>query len=75
VRFDTSAIILGVVLGALIGRWWVILLAVPFGVFAAITIDIEGLSDTEIAALTIFAVAVSLAAGVILRKGIGWLSR
>lgn len=68
--FETSAIIFGVLVGALIGQWWAVLLALPFGVFAAIRFDIEGFSDAEIATLSSFVVAISLAAGVVLRKGV-----
>jgi hypothetical protein len=59
---------LGLVLGALIGRWWSIALAVPAGLIGSSTYSWEGFSDTEVAVAIGSTVAIGLALGTAIRK-------
>ena len=72
---EGSTLIVSVLVGALVGRWWALLLAFPAGVIAASTFSFEGFSDAEVGTLFGIAVAVGLIAGVALRKGVGRFSR
>lgn len=65
---------MSVLAGAVIGRWWSIVLAVPAGVAAASTFSFEGFSDAGVGVLFGIAVAIGLVAGTALRKAIGALN-
>lgn len=64
-----------ILVGAVIGRWWSIALAVPGGFAAGQALEFEGLTDVEMSLLTGFAVAIGLAVGAAARKGLGLLGR
>jgi hypothetical protein len=59
---------LGVVFGALIGRWWSIALAVPAGLIGSSRYSWEGFSDTEVAVAIGSTVAIGLVIGIGIRK-------
>jgi hypothetical protein len=48
---EAVTIATSVLVGALVGRWWVVVLAVPAGIFAQSVFSFEGFSDTEVAVL------------------------
>lgn len=61
--------------GALVARWWVLVLAVPGGLIAAGIFSFEGFSDTEVGVLFGIAVVIGLAVGVVVGKGLRKLGR
>jgi hypothetical protein len=75
VGLEVTTIAVGVLIGVIIGRWWSILFALPAGLVAQSMYSFEGFSDTGVAVLFGIAVAIGLALGVLVRKGIGrWVS-
>lgn len=72
---EGSTIAASVVVGALVGRWWSIVFAVPAGFIAQSMFSFEGFSDTEVAVLFGIASAIGLAIGTALRKGAALLIR
>lgn len=65
---EAAFIASGVALGFAVGRWWAIGLAVPAGLLSSQNYDFEGFSDLEVGVLMGTGVAVSIVAGVLLRK-------
>jgi hypothetical protein len=75
VGLEVTTIAVGLLIGVIIGRWWSILFALPAGLVAQSMYSFEGFSDTGVAVLFGIAVAIGLALGVLVRKGIGrWVS-
>jgi hypothetical protein len=75
VGLEVTTIAVGVLIGVIIGRWWSILFALPAGLVAQSMYSFEGFSDTGVAVLFGIAVAIGLALGVLVRKGIvRWVS-
>ena len=71
---EASTLIVSVLLGPLIGRWWSIILAVPAGLVAAATFSFEGFSDAEVGILFGIAIAIGLVVRTALRNGVRMLS-
>jgi hypothetical protein len=75
VGLEVTTTLVGVLIGVIIGRWWSILFALPAGLVAQSMYSFEGFSDTGVAVLFGIAVAIGLALGVLVRKGIvRWVS-
>jgi hypothetical protein len=58
----------GFVLGAVVGRWWTVAAAVPFGAYIVETSNLEGHLGTWIALALSVLLASTIAAGVALRR-------
>ena len=65
---ETAIIVVILFVGAAVGRWWSVVLAIPAGLLAGATYEFEGFSDTEMAVLTGIVVAICLVAGTAGRK-------
>lgn len=68
---EVAIVVLAVLLGALIGRWWSIALALPAALVGGSVFSFEGFTGAEVALLLGVASAVGLALGTGLRKAIG----
>ncbi len=71
----TMAAAAGVFVGALVARWWSVVLAVPVGVIASTMLSLEGLSGTEVGVLSGIVTAIGLVIGTALRKVVASLDR
>ena len=49
---EGGIIAVSIFIGAVIGRWWSVVLAAPAGLLAASAFEFEGFSRTEVAVLT-----------------------
>ena len=56
--------------GAVVSRWWALLLPALLGVASALVLHFAGATDTPVVAVTLLAEA-AFAAGVFMRRG-GW---
>jgi hypothetical protein len=72
---EATTLVASIALGALIGRWWSIALAVPAGFIAQSVYSFEGFSNTEVGILFGIATVVGLAVGTVLRKGLRLILR
>lgn len=72
---ETVIVATSVLVGALVGRWWIVILAVPAGLAAQSAYSFEGFSDTEVGVLFGIAVAIGLVVGTAVRKVLGILAR
>ena len=61
--------------GALAGRWWVLLLSLPIGIVGGAYFDFEGMSSTEEGLLVGLAAALSLAVGILARQLLAAIAR
>jgi len=68
---EAFTLVASALVGALVGRWWSIVLAVPAGLVASNTFSFEGFSSAEVGVLFGIAAAIGLVAGVGLRKSAG----
>ena len=65
---EDTTIAASLLVGALIGRWWSIALAVPAGLIGQSMYSWEGASDTEVGVLFGIASAIGLVVGTVLGK-------
>jgi hypothetical protein len=73
--FETVTLALSIAAGAVIARWWALVLAVPAGLIAARTFSFGGFSDAEVGLVFGIPVLLGLAVGVVLGKGLRRLDR
>jgi len=60
--------IAGFVLGLLVGRWWLVALAAPFGAYVLATNELEGHIGEWVALVTTMLLGCAIACGVALRR-------
>jgi hypothetical protein len=65
---EAVTIVVSVLVGAAVGRWWIVLLAIPAGFLAQSIFSFEGFTDLEVGVLFGIAVAVGLVVGTAVRK-------
>ena len=65
----TTPLIAGVVLGALVGRWWTLLAIAPLALLIATEGELEGNLNTWLAFVASVAYAVGVALGIALHRG------
>ena len=71
IGLEATTLAVAILIGVYVGRWWVIVLALPAGLLASARYSFEGFSGGEVAVLFGIAVAFGLTLGVIARKSIG----
>jgi hypothetical protein len=58
----------GFAVGAVVGRWWVVLAALPLGVYVLLANDLDGHLDEWVALMLTTSLAGAIACGVALRR-------
>lgn len=71
---EIASIVLSILIGLLVGRWWSVVLALPVAVIAANWFSFEGFSGLEVGVLFGVVVVLDLVVGTAARKGLGVLS-